>query len=467
MEKEIEILKEKIIALQKEINQKDNELAELIKFNEDKTLIHIIDEKDYYKEAYNNQLKKNCELKEQIVLSESILVKMKRELSCALNCDLSSDTSGKTPVTGITEDIIIKKLSALEHEILQLKKEDFCGASLSDSLLSSIEMCFDKQTTEIIELILEKINSNPSLQKNIASCGSLPKNVKIADAAPGNVISMDSSESNKILGEVLLVAALIFILIVLYFERDNINSFNMKNSFLFKIKTSSEIVTSVKVDEPINNLDIAHSSKKYIDIDTIAENVPVKPVTKESESATQNSNIDTNSNAATEPVLPETSYVLPDFFVIEDNVESSFTNAVYQYYLYTPENIRVCFQQCGGKIIIVNNLGYLGFSEQVLETNQDTIKIDNREKAKSAILHEMGHFVGYYCGSIHDTQEFYNVWQSEVNTFKNFDKTDDANTNTPKEYFAESFYYTIMHPDIMASNCPQTYNYIMTYINSI
>ena len=184
METEIEILKEKIIALQKEINQKDNELAELIKFNEDKTLIHIIDEKDYYKEAYNNQLKKNCELKEQIVLSESILVKMKRELSCALNCDLSSDTSGKTPVTGITEDIIIKKLSALEHEILQLKKEDFCGASLSDSLLSSIEMCFDKQTTEIIELILEKINSNPSLQKNIASCGSLPKNVKIADAAP-------------------------------------------------------------------------------------------------------------------------------------------------------------------------------------------------------------------------------------------------------------------------------------------
>ena len=262
-----------------------------------------------------------------------------------------------------------------------------------------------------------------------------------------------SLKDNNLIGKVLLVLTLIFILIVLYFERGNIQKYNANIGA--KLKSNFDEAVSVKVyDTDVNN--IKTSAKKYFTNNAIVEKLPVKPeetiVTTQPETILENTQIE---------------YVFPSNFIYDDSVSNSFVSNVYNYYLCVPENVRMHFEQCGGKVQIVNNLGYLGYSEQVLETNECTIWIDNREKAKDAVIHELGHFVEYYCGSVHDTPEFYNIWASEVNTFKGIDNTDDANTNTPKEYFAESFYYVIMHPDIMSQNCPQTYNFIMMCINAI
>ena len=87
--------------------------------------------------------------------------------------------------------------------------------------------------------------------------------------------------------------------------------------------------------------------------------------------------------------------------------------------------------------------------------------INISEKDSTAVLHEMGHFIDYYCGFLSKTDGFQSIWGSELEAFKAFHYTADANTSTVNEYFAESFQVFIESPDELQENCPQSYNYII------
>lgn len=157
-------------------------------------------------------------------------------------------------------------------------------------------------------------------------------------------------------------------------------------------------------------------------------------------------------------------------FVEVIGVSDDYVDKVLSNYYRIPENVRTRFEDFNGVLSITNeNLGTKFYNNPdmkiVAVTNYQGTKkecsINISEKDSTAVLHEMGHFIDYYCGFLSKTDGFQSIWGSELEAFKAFHYTADANTSTVNEYFAESFQVFIESPDELQENCPQSYNYII------
>ena len=157
--------------------------------------------------------------------------------------------------------------------------------------------------------------------------------------------------------------------------------------------------------------------------------------------------------------------------VSEDYVDKILSN-----YYRIPDSIRSKFEGFGGVLSVTNeNLGAKFFDDPNMNivavtdykgSNKEcSINIGTRDS--TAVLHEMGHFIDYYTGFKSDSEEYNLIWGSEVEAFKSFHPTADANTNTAHEYFAESFQVYIESPNELQEKCTQSYDYIVNILNQL
>lgn len=149
---------------------------------------------------------------------------------------------------------------------------------------------------------------------------------------------------------------------------------------------------------------------------------------------------------------------------------ASFINSVNDYYNMIPWNVRNAFETTGGTITVRSGLEYLALTTYWTADDghrYTSIEIDNRNKAKTAIIHELGHFIMWYKDLDLDNSDFYDIWQSEYMNMLTFDSTNINNVNTTVEYFAESFEMFIRKGDKLRNTCPRTYEYIATVLNNM
>lgn len=181
------------------------------------------------------------------------------------------------------------------------------------------------------------------------------------------------------------------------------------------------------------------------------------------------------------PAYINSSYLSPnkaygDIFVEVIGVSDEYVNEVLSNYYLAPEAVRNNFEEFGGVLSITNeNLGAKFFGDLDMNivavtnykgsTGECSINIGIKDA--KAVLHELGHFLDYYTGYTSDTDSYKATWGSELEAFKSFHFTAEANINTPHEYFAESFQVYVESPDELKEKCPQSYDYIGGIINGI
>lgn len=178
-----------------------------------------------------------------------------------------------------------------------------------------------------------------------------------------------------------------------------------------------------------------------------------------------------------EPIkVEETSSKTYPSFVEVIGVSDDYVDKVLSNYYRIPEAARNKFENFGGVLSITNeNLGekfYNNSSKHIVAVtnykgSSKECSINIGTKDSTAVLHEMGHFVDYVCGYLSDTEEYEDIWGSEVEAFKSFHYTADENTNQANEYFAESFQVYIESPSELQEKCPQSYDYIVNTLNHL
>lgn len=173
-----------------------------------------------------------------------------------------------------------------------------------------------------------------------------------------------------------------------------------------------------------------------------------------------------NNESSTVESEPATNPII----VNSCGARASFINSVNDYYNMIPWNVRNAFETTGGTITVRSGLGYLALTTYWTADDghrYTSIEIDNRNKAKTAIIHELGHFIMWYKDLDLDNSDFYDIWQSEYTNMLTFDNTNINNVNTTVEYFAESFEMLIRKTDKLRDTCPRTYEYIATVLNNM
>ena len=138
---------------------------------------------------------------------------------------------------------------------------------------------------------------------------------------------------------------------------------------------------------------------------------------------------------------------------------------VTNYYHLVPEGARRQFEASGGQIIVANNLaGLYGWHTSIRgmsDYGKNIIFIDNRSVAENSVIHEMGHMIDFMHGFAYSNDPGFNaIWPAEVGAFARVANTHRANYSSAAEYFAESVHWCIINPQLMQTNCPQTYAYI-------
>lgn len=204
----------------------------------------------------------------------------------------------------------------------------------------------------------------------------------------------------------------------------------------------------------------------YINSDYLSDNKTVIESDRKKEVPTEE---------PSETVAEEPKKTYPSFVEVV-GVSDSVVDSVLANYYRIPEIARTKFEDFGGVLSITNeNLGAKFYNNPDMHIvavtdyhgSKGTCSINISPRDTAAVLHEMGHFIDYVCGGITSTEEYKNIWGSEVEAFKSFHSTADANTNSVNEYFAESFEVYIESPEELKSHCPQSYNYIVNILGKI
>lgn len=155
------------------------------------------------------------------------------------------------------------------------------------------------------------------------------------------------------------------------------------------------------------------------------------------------------------------------------SVSDDFLQAVINNYNKLPANYRAIFEENNGQVIIsATDLGLdNGRKENTILAftypERFYIKLDNRNAAKSSVLHEMMHVIDYKAGWVSQSDEFTVIYNSEVNAFRSVWKTDSQNTSNATEYLGEAFMVYINNPDLLRDSCPLTYDYIVNFIANL
>lgn len=210
----------------------------------------------------------------------------------------------------------------------------------------------------------------------------------------------------------------------------------------------------------------------YVCSDYLTEEVVTEPEA-DLLSASPLAEHDKTSEISVQPDEPVKEVKQVDTFVQgEDGVSYGMIADVEKYYAKIPENVRNYFQNSGWHITVsASSLGpRYGYTFSILALtvyDDHQIWIDNRNSAKDAIVHEVGHFIDYTQGWSSSTSEFLEIYAAEKEAFCMYHSTHQNNTSTAIEYFAESFQQCVYDPAGMQAACPRTYTYIMTIANSL
>lgn len=150
---------------------------------------------------------------------------------------------------------------------------------------------------------------------------------------------------------------------------------------------------------------------------------------------------------------------------VSDELMQKFSKA----YMMVPENVREHFTNDGWTIYATTeDIGqkYYGHKMNILAltvTGEKAIYIDNRKKAANSLIHEMGHYIDYSNDFISSSEEFAEIYNEEVSTFRSIHSTHANNTATAVEYFAEFYMVAILDPEKVKDKCPRTYEFVMRY----
>lgn len=161
------------------------------------------------------------------------------------------------------------------------------------------------------------------------------------------------------------------------------------------------------------------------------------------------------------------------FIVNGGNVADKWLFKLDANYCKIPENVRSSFQKNGWQIVCTSeDLGDKFFSSQVTvqavaDKGSKTIYVEAREAAMTSILHEIGHYIDWECGWVSSTKEFLSIYKSEVDVFKSVVTTNDNNTSSATEYFAEAYQVYLEYPELLSKYCPNTYSYVVGYSESL
>lgn len=153
---------------------------------------------------------------------------------------------------------------------------------------------------------------------------------------------------------------------------------------------------------------------------------------------------------------------------VDDKLVQEFNDS----YMLIPENVRERFEEDGWKIYATTeNLGqkYYGKKMSILAltvTDEQAIYIDDREKARYSVIHEMGHYIDFSSDFVSGTEEFEEIFNEEADDFRSFHETHKNNTSTAVEYFAESYQAMITETEEMMEKCPKTYQFIAKYADA-
>lgn len=174
----------------------------------------------------------------------------------------------------------------------------------------------------------------------------------------------------------------------------------------------------------------------------------------------------------------------------------NYENALYNGIGYMPENVLYKFSSEGWKFYVTDEdleekygikspiegdkiIGCTTCDEKRIEVNiGEQTPIDNIETNKLVVVHEFGHFVDYICGGSSKKKEMLNLYKEvsekngkveNINLVQNEDRQiyRAYSFTSKEEFFADSFAYCILEPEIMQTQFPEVYEYIIKCIESI
>lgn len=160
---------------------------------------------------------------------------------------------------------------------------------------------------------------------------------------------------------------------------------------------------------------------------------------------------------------------------LEGNISSSLVDYAYSYIDKLPANIRYAFVNAGWSICLTDtNLAQRFFAGQYSSVigctvyGDRTIYVKNSKYGISnAIIHEFGHFIDNYRGTVSSSEEFTSYYNSEKYSFIEVNKLDDNSTSSTIEFFAEIFNQAILYPNSCSSSAPNAYNFVMSQVNAM
>ncbi len=281
-------------------------------------------------------------------------------------------------------------------------------------------------------------------------------------------------------------------------------SLNSKTKESFEIYTSNNILnTEEKLTEnntlAIENLEqINQSSSETSNEDSVqssSENSQDIKIADSKENLVQNQIPETNENSnkeenSTQNIINEevvneeiSNSITPSyeqsqiirsnygFLILPEQVPLEILQTAESEINKLPPNVVNAFSSNGWTINITNeNIAskYFGgaYSNVLGATKTDSkqIIIQNKKSCvRESVVHEMGHFVDWYFDFPSLSDEFWEIYNQEVDTFKSR-ISNSSSVRNEMEFFAHTFYYLIKDP----SKCtPMATQYVQNYINNI
>lgn len=249
--------------------------------------------------------------------------------------------------------------------------------------------------------------------------------------------------------------------------------FNTVITLCFLSLLSLNVNATVKADEPC-----IISTQNTDNLKTIQENI-TEPITEyvqkdnkqdihNEHDAQQSSTEETTQQVTTVDtnLQPSQNHICEK----DGNVDDSWITAINNQLDMIPTSLIQQFQNDGWHIYCTDmNIDATYYNSQygaVMGTTnyyEHRILIEDRQDAVTeAVIHEIGHWYDWHLGTVTDSDEFINIYNTETNAFKN-----TFNVHfyyDQKELFAEAFWKYITDNQTLKNECPMLYEFIARYM---
>lgn len=223
-------------------------------------------------------------------------------------------------------------------------------------------------------------------------------------------------------------------------------------------ETSNTINKENNVSEVTTKVTTTTKNSTAANTTTTTKKVTTKKVTKTVEYV-----IDTKTNDDIKEVTSIGKVI--------NNGDSAYLSKLNEQLNKVPKKVLDTFKKEGWNIYITGeNLAQTHFEgkyksvQGLTSYSYKQILIEDRPEAvRESTIHELGHYVDYHFNFISGSDEFKNIYNKEVETFKS-NITNSSCVRSEKEFFAEMFYYIYTNP----SKCtPEAKTFILTLVNKL